>query len=82
MQFCLKDDKPIYTQVVMWIEQNILLGVFKENEAIPSVADISVKYKINPMIVKKGIQILIDKRVISNDLIVLNGAVNLLRVKS
>lgn len=79
MQFCLKDDKPIYTQVVMWIEQNILLGVFKENEAIPSVADISVKYKINPVIIKKGISVLIDKGIISCDLIVLNGAVNKLK---
>ncbi|MCI7148818.1 GntR family transcriptional regulator, partial [bacterium] len=80
MQFCLKDDKPIYTQVVMWIEQNILLGVFKENEAIPSVADISVKYKINPVIIKKGISVLIDKGIISCDLIVLNGTVNKLKM--
>lgn len=79
MQFCSNDDKPIYVQMVKWVEHNILLGVFKENESIPSVTDISVRYKINPVIIKKGISILIDKGIISSDLIVLNGAVNRLK---
>ena len=80
MQFGLNNDKQIYVQMVKWVEHNILLGVFKENEPIPSVADISVKYKINPVIIKKGIIVLIDKGIISCDLIVLNSAVNKLKM--
>ena len=41
---------PIYIQIAQSIEDGILNGIFKEDEAIPSTTEISVKFKINALI--------------------------------
>ena len=46
------------------IENNIIKGIFKEDEMIPSTTEISVKYKINPATVGKGFNILVDEGII------------------
>ena len=58
------NDIPIYIQIAQAIEDNIIKGIFQEDEMIPSTTEISVKYKINPATVGKGVNILVDEGVI------------------
>ncbi|MBU3176046.1 GntR family transcriptional regulator [Clostridium estertheticum] len=51
-------------QIAQTIEDNILKGIFKEETAIPSTTEISVKYKINPATVAKGFNLLVDEGII------------------
>ncbi|MBW9153671.1 GntR family transcriptional regulator [Clostridium estertheticum] len=51
-------------QIALTIEDNILKGIFKEEIAIPSTTEISVKYKINPATVAKGFNLLVDEGII------------------
>lgn len=60
----LTNDVPIYAQIAQAIEDNILKGIFKEEEVIPSTTEISVKFKINPATVAKGFNLLVDEGVI------------------
>jgi GntR family transcriptional regulator len=58
------NDVPIYIQIAKAIEENILKGVFEEENVIPSTTEISVKYKINPATVAKGFNLLVDEGII------------------
>ena len=58
------NDTPIYIQIAQAIEDNIIKGIFQEDEMIPSTTEISVKYKINPATVGKGFNILVDEGII------------------
>ncbi|MEG2770691.1 MAG: GntR family transcriptional regulator [Oscillospiraceae bacterium] len=60
----LTNDTPIYSQIAQAIEDNILKGIFKEEEAIPSTTEISVTFKINPATVAKGFNLLVDEGII------------------
>ncbi|MBB6716472.1 GntR family transcriptional regulator [Clostridium gasigenes] len=60
----LTNDTPIYAQIAQAIEDNILKGIFKEDEVIPSTTEISIKFKINPATVAKGFNLLVDEGVI------------------
>ncbi|HZJ83189.1 MAG TPA: GntR family transcriptional regulator [Clostridia bacterium] len=55
---------PIYLQLADLIEDNILKGVFIEDQQIPSTTEISVNNKINPATVAKGFNLLADEGVI------------------
>ncbi len=46
--------KPIYEQICDGIEKNILLGILKEGDAIPSVRELSVSLGINPNTIQKA----------------------------
>jgi GntR family transcriptional regulator len=64
MKLDFKSEIPIYIQIAQSIEDGILKGIFKEDEAIPSTTEISVKFKINPATVAKGFNLLVDEGVI------------------
>ncbi|MFZ7131651.1 MAG: GntR family transcriptional regulator [Eubacteriales bacterium] len=57
-------EKPIYIQLAEAIEDNILRGIFKENEQIISTTEISMSYKINPATAGKGINLLVDQEIL------------------
>jgi len=59
-----EDNKPIFIQIAETIEDGILSMAFKEEEKLPSVAEFSTTYKINPATANKGINILVDKEII------------------
>ncbi|MCF7824463.1 MAG: GntR family transcriptional regulator [Candidatus Marinimicrobia bacterium] len=52
---------PIYQQLAESIRQDILSGAFKEENAIPSVRQISVEYGLNPQTVLNATQLLIQE---------------------
>ncbi len=60
----LSSDKPIYLQLAEAIEDNILKGVFEEEEQIISTTEISLRFKINPATAGKGINILVDEGIL------------------
>lgn len=58
------NDKPIYLQLAEVIEDAILSGAYAEEMQIPSTTEISVNYKINPATALKGINMLVDNRIV------------------
>jgi len=52
---------PIYQQLAESIRQDILTGALKEENAIPSVRQISVEYGLNPQTVLNATQLLIQE---------------------
>lgn len=64
MVFAANSGIPIFVQIANSIEDDILLGIYKENQKIPSTTEISVGYKINPATVLKGINILVDQNIL------------------
>ena len=64
MNLDFSSEIPIYIQIAQSIKDGILNGVFKEDEAIPSTTEISVRFKINPATVAKGFNLLVEDGII------------------
>ena len=45
---------PIYEQIIDGLEREVLLGLLREGEAIPSVRELSVSLGINPNTIQKA----------------------------
>lgn len=64
-----KDKQPIYKQLKEKIIEAIVDGSYPEGgEVIPSIRKISTGYRINPLIVSKAYQSLVDEKVIENSM--------------
>ena len=76
---------PIFLQLSQGLEDEILSGVYREGEQIPSITELAASYKINPATALKGINLLVDagigykKRGIG--MFVSQGALQLLKEK-
>jgi GntR family transcriptional regulator len=55
------DSQPIYRQVRDRVVAMILDGLLKEGDPLPSVRNVAVEYRINPLTVLKGYQQLVDE---------------------
>ncbi len=55
------DDQPIYRQLYERVVRLILRGDFAEGDALPSVRQLSVDYRINHLTVAKSYQALVDE---------------------
>ncbi|PYZ92430.1 GntR family transcriptional regulator [Salipaludibacillus keqinensis] len=64
MKSQLDDDKPIFQQICVMIEEDILDNQIHEEEKIPSTNELAKFYRINPATAAKGIQTLVDKEII------------------
>ncbi|EGR3109741.1 GntR family transcriptional regulator [Vibrio parahaemolyticus] len=75
--------QPIFRQLADQITQQILQGVWKEGEALPSVRSISADMKINHLTVMKGYQLLVDEGLVEKKrgqgMFVAQGAIQQLR---
>jgi len=60
MQPSFDPAKPIFISIAEWIEDAVLSDVFKEEEQVPSITEISLRYAINPATALKGINMLVD----------------------
>ena len=49
-----RDKRPIYEQIVSGIEEDILRGIMKPDEALPSVRSLAVELSINPNTIQKA----------------------------
>jgi len=59
-----EDDRPIFIQIAEEIENGILSDAFAEGSQVPSTTEISVRYKINPATVLKGMNLLVDNGIL------------------
>ncbi|HGS5281783.1 TPA: GntR family transcriptional regulator [Vibrio parahaemolyticus] len=77
------DRQPIFRQLADQITQQILQGVWKEGEALPSIRSISADMKINHLTVMKGYQLLVDEGLVEKKrgqgMFVAQGAIQQLR---
>ncbi|EJG0779003.1 GntR family transcriptional regulator [Vibrio parahaemolyticus] len=77
------DRQPIFRQLADQLTQQILQGVWKEGEALPSVRSISADMKINHLTVMKGYQLLVDEGLVEKKrgqgMFVAQGAIQQLR---
>lgn len=61
MSFTWNDKEPIYLQLKDQIKDMILSRDIKEGEVLPSVRQVAMDYKVNPITVSKSYQILVDE---------------------
>jgi len=54
------DKQPIFQQIKLRIEQQILAGIWPEGSALPSVRTVASDLKINHLTVMKAYQLLVD----------------------
>ena len=59
MHGTLNDQSPIYLQIARMLEDDILRGVYREEEQVPSTNELARGYNINPATAAKGINLLV-----------------------
>lgn len=76
---------PIFLQLSQGLEDEILSGVYREGEQIPSITELAASYKINPATALKGINLLVDAGIVYKKrgigMFVRQGALQLLKEK-
>src|ERR1700752_3546952 len=76
------DNQPIYRQLRDRVVAMILDGVLKEGDPLPSVRNVAVEYRVNPLTVLKGYQELVDEGLVETrrgrGMFIKTGARNLL----
>ena len=59
MRGTLNDQSLIYLQIAQMLEDNILRGIYREEEQVPSTNELARGYNINPATAAKGINLLV-----------------------
>ena len=59
MRGTLSDQSLIYLQIAQMLEDDILRGVYREEEQVPSTNELARAYNINPATAAKGINLLV-----------------------
>lgn len=79
------NDQLAYIQLKEWLEDGILAGSFPENTQIPSVAELSVIFKLNHITVLKSVNLLSEAEILYKKrgvgMFVSEGAVNKIRTE-
>lgn len=85
MKIDFQSQTPIFLQVSQGLEDEILSGIYGEEEQIPSITELSANYKINPATALKGINLLVDGGIVYKKrgigMFVSSGAVQKLKEK-
>ena len=64
MHGTLNDQSLIYLQIARMLEDDILRGVYREEEQVPSTNELSRVYHINPATAAKGLNLLVDEGIL------------------
>lgn len=64
MRGTLNDQSLIYLQIARMLEDNILRGVYREEEQVPSTNELARGYNINPATAAKGINLLVAEDIL------------------
>ena len=64
MKIDFASQTPIFVHVQQGLEDEILSGVYREVEQIPSITELAASYKINPATALKGINLLVDAGIV------------------
>ena len=85
MRGTLNDQSLIYLQIARMLEDDILRGVYREEEQVPSTNELARGYNINPATAAKGINLLVADGVLYKrrgiGMFVSPGAAKLVRKK-
>ena len=85
MKIDFASQTPIFLQLSQGLEDEILSGVYREGEQIPSITELAASYKINPATALKGINLLVDAGIVYKKrgigMFVSQGALQLLKEK-
>jgi GntR family transcriptional regulator len=60
------DSQPIYRQLRDRVAAMILDGLLREGDPLPSVRNVAVEYRVNPITVLKGYQQLVDEQLVES----------------
>lgn len=55
MEWALKNDRPIYLQLMEQIEMRIVSGLYKPGDKLPSVRDLAEEAAVNPNTMQKAL---------------------------
>ena len=81
----LSDQALIYLQIAQMIEDDILRGIYREEEQVPSTNELARGYNINPATAAKGINLLVDAGILYKKrgigMFVMKGAEDRVRAK-
>ena len=58
------EDQPIYRQLRDRVVAMILEGVLADGDALPSVRNVAAEYRLNPLTVLKGYQVLANEKLV------------------
>lgn len=64
MEPVLDESQPIFQQIAQMISNDIVVGILKEGEKVPSENELSRFYNINRATVRKGLESLVDGGII------------------
>ena len=64
MHGTLNDQSLIYLQIARMLEDDILRGVYREEEQVPSTNELARGYNINPATAAKGIHLLVAEGIL------------------
>lgn len=67
MNYKFDDNRPIYLQLVQFIRNDIVSGVFPPGSKLPSVREFSLKAKVSPNTIQKALSELEDEKLIVTD---------------
>ncbi len=59
-----ESDTPIFIQIAEELENAVISGAYESETQVPSTTEISVRYKVNPATVLKGVGILVDEGIL------------------
>lgn len=83
MRLTFDDTKPLFQQIAEMIEDDIVNGVLKDGDQIPSTNQLVSHYKINPATILKGFNQLVDSEIVYKKrgvgMFVADGAYEMLR---
>ena len=61
----MDESRPIFLQIAEQVENDIIDGVLKEDEQIPSTNELAAFYRINPATALKGVNRLVDDGIVA-----------------
>ena len=64
MRGTLSEQSLIYLQIAQMLEDDILRGVYQEEEQVPSTNELARAYNINPATAAKGVNLLVDEGIL------------------
>lgn len=64
MQGTLNSQSLIYQQIARMLEDDVLRGVYREEEQVPSTNELAREYNINPATAAKGINLLVAEEIL------------------
>ena len=64
MRGTLNEQSLIYQQIAAMLEDDILRGVYREEEQVPSTNELSRAYNINPATAGKGLNLLVGEGIL------------------